>query len=177
MGARAANLTARAAAARQALALAATLGLAAAGAAQAAQAAPAADAANTPAAGAAVFGRTCFACHGAQGQGTVGIAPALAGPLAPVLASAEGRGYVARVLLHGLSGRIVSQGQTFMGAMPAQANALSDAELADVANFLAQGLNAAPAPVFQAEDFAQARAQQPAPSHKALRELRAKVMP
>ncbi|NDY91244.1 c-type cytochrome [Ideonella livida] len=125
--------------------------------------------------GAEVFGGVCLACHGAQGQGTAGLAPALAGPLAPALASAEGRGYVLRVLLHGLSGRIVSQGQTFMGAMPAQSN-FHDEDLAAVGAHLARlnGLEGAP---FTATEVATARAERPAPTHKALRELRAKVMP
>lgn len=125
--------------------------------------------------GAEIFGGVCFACHGAQGQGTVGIAPALAGPLAPALASPEGRGYVLRVLLHGLSGRIVSQGQTFVGAMPAQSN-FHDDDLAAVGAHLAKlnGLDMAP---FTLAEVAAARAEQPAPSHKTLRELRAKVLP
>jgi len=125
--------------------------------------------------GAEIFGGVCFACHGAQGQGTVGIAPALAGPLASALASLEGRGYVLRVLLHGLSGRIVSQGQTFVGAMPAQSN-FHDEDLAAVGAHLAKlnGLDTAP---FTPAEVAAARAEQPAPSHKTLRELRAKVLP
>lgn len=139
--------------------------------------APAARAPSTAqlARGAEIFGGVCFACHGAQGQGTVGIAPALAGTLAPALATAEGRGYVLRVLMHGLSGRIVSQGQTFMGAMPAQSN-FHDEDLAALGAHLAK-LNGSEAVPFSAADVAAARAEKPAPSHKALRELRAKVLP
>lgn len=125
--------------------------------------------------GAEIFASVCFACHGAQGQGTAGIAPALAGPLAPVLARPEGRGYVLRVLLHGLSGRIVSQGQTFVGAMPAQA-ALTDADLVALGAHLA-ALNGHEGVPFDATEVAAARAESPTPSHKALRELRARVMP
>lgn len=140
-----------------------------------AQTAPATPTAAQLARGAEIFGGVCFACHGAQGQGTVGIAPALAGTLAPALATAEGRGYVLRVLMHGLSGRIVSQGQTFMGAMPAQSN-FHDEDLAALGTHLAK-LNGSEVVPFSAAEVAAARAQQPAPSHKALRELRAKVLP
>jgi len=125
--------------------------------------------------GTEIFASNCFACHGAQGQGVPGLAPALAGPLSPVLARPEGRGYVLRVLLHGLSGRIVSQGQTFVGAMPSQA-ALSDADLVALGTHLA-GLNGQTGAPFDAAEVAAARAESPAPSHKALRELRARVMP
>ena len=127
-------------------------------------------------AGQAIFDRDCFACHGDKGQGIAGIAPALAGPLTPVLIQDLGRDYVARVLIYGLSGRIVSQGQTFFGAMPIHA-ALSDPELADVANYVAQSLNGMAAPAFKPENFRQARVLKPVPTHKDLRALRSQVMP
>ena len=136
----------------------------------------AASAADGVPAGQDIFGRDCFACHGDKGQGIVGMAPALAGPLKPVLHQEPGRDYVARVLVYGLSGRIVSQGQTFAGAMPVHA-ALSDTELADVANYVAQSLNGLAGPVFTADLFERARALKPAPTHKELRALRSQVMP
>lgn len=92
-----------------------------------------------------------------------------------MLARPEGRGYVLRVLLHGLSGRIVSQGQTFVGAMPAQA-ALTDADLIAVGAHLA-ALNGREGMPFDVAEVATARAESPVPSHKALRDLRARVMP
>jgi len=136
----------------------------------------AANATDGVAAGQAIFGRDCFACHGDKGQGIAGIAPALAGQLTSVLQQDLGRDYVTRVLIFGLSGRIVSQGQTFTGAMPTHA-ALSDADLADVANYVAQSLNALTEPIFKPTHFAQARALKPAPTHKDLRTLRSQVMP
>jgi mono/diheme cytochrome c family protein len=136
----------------------------------------AATAADGVPAGQAIFDRDCFACHGDKGQGIAGIAPALAGPLTPVLSQDLGRDYVARVLIYGLSGRIVSQGQTFVGAMPIHA-ALSDLELAEVANYVAQSLNGMAAPAFKPENFGQARALKPVPTHKDLRALRSQVMP
>ena len=124
--------------------------------------------------GAEVYATRCAACHHASGQGTPGIAPAVAGVLAPLFDSAEGRRYVIQVLVSGLSGRIVSQGQVFFGAMAAQ-TALSDGELADAANHVARQLNASTGPSFNAEEFAQARR---APvSHKDLRDLRARLLP
>jgi mono/diheme cytochrome c family protein len=131
-----------------------------------------ADSVAVPA-GLATFDRICAACHQAGGTGTPGVAPALAGTLAPLVAADDGKRYIAGVLTQGLSGRIASQGQMFMGAMPSQAT-LSDAELADVANYLARDLNGAPASPFAAADFAQAR-EAKAP-HKDLRDLRQKLI-
>jgi len=127
----------------------------------------------TPA-GLLIYEKHCVACHQIGGQGVPGLAPALAGTLASVVATEEGRRYVASVLLHGLSGRIVSQGQVLIGAMPAQTQ-LSDAELVDVANYLAKDLNRAPDAVFLAEDFARSRGSKI--SHKDLRILRARLIP
>ena len=137
----------------------------------AAPAAPAAPAALP--AGLAVFDKQCVACHQAGGSGMAGLAPALAGALAPLLGTDDGRRYVAQVLIHGLSGRIVSQGHVFMGAMPSQ-SALSDAELADVTNYLARDLNGAKASMFSADDFVRARSAKL--THKDLREMRERVL-
>jgi mono/diheme cytochrome c family protein len=131
--------------------------------------------ADTPAvpAGQAVFDRVCAACHQSGGKGNPGVAPTLAGPLAPLFAGADGKRYVAGVLTQGLSGKISSSGEMFMGAMPTQA-ALSDAELTDVANYLARDLNGAADAPFSADDIRQARTAK-AP-HKDLRALREKLL-
>ena len=123
-------------------------------------------------AGQGLFEKQCVACHQAGGKGMTGLAPALAGPFAKSIESADGRLYISQVLINGMSGRIVSQGQTFMGAMASQA-AMSDADLAELGNYLAQGLNGAATAPFVPEDFAKARTQKM--THKDLRELREKL--
>jgi mono/diheme cytochrome c family protein len=125
------------------------------------------------AAGRTVFQSVCAACHNANGQGTPGLAPSLAGTLAKHADSEDGRRYISQVLLNGLSGRIVSQGQTFMGAMPAQAT-LSDEQLAAVATYVTKELNGSQVAAFTAEEFAKARAAKP--THKELRELREQLL-
>ena len=122
--------------------------------------------------GSSIFRNTCAACHNASGEGTAGIAPALAGTLAPFGKSEEGRRYIAQVLLGGLSGRIVSQGQVFMGAMPPQ-SALSDTDLAAVANYVVKDLNGGAADSFSSAEFAAARGTKL--SHKELREMRERL--
>lgn len=124
-------------------------------------------------AGKAVFDSSCVVCHQPGGKGMAGLAPPLAGSFAFVLATKEGHRYVAQVLVHGLSGRIVAQGRTYNLAMPPQA-ALSDTDLVAVANYVARDLNANDGPVFSAEDFVAARAAKS--SHKDLRTLREELL-
>jgi mono/diheme cytochrome c family protein len=123
------------------------------------------------AAGQAFFDKNCAACHQPGGKGLAGLAPALAGTLAPLLAHDEGRQYVVQVMVHGLSGRIVSQQQVFNLAMPPQPM-FSDAELADAARYVAS-LNGSSAK-FSPDDVARARAS--TPSHKQLRQLREQLL-
>ena len=134
---------------------------------------PALAADTAPADGQAVFNQACAACHQPGGKGMAGLAPPLAGTLAPLLARDEGRRYLAQVLVHGLSGRIVSQGQVFNLAMAPQA-ALSDAELAAVAGYVAGELNNSEGRGPTALDIAAARTAKP--SHKELRELRDRLL-
>ena len=132
----------------------------------------AAAAAHAGDAGQALFEKTCVACHQTGGKGMIGLAPALAGPFAKSIESPDGKLYVSQVLINGMSGKIVSQGQSFTGAMASQA-ATSDADLAELGNYLAQGLNGTATPPFVAEDFAKARTQKM--THKELRDLREKL--
>ena len=128
-----------------------------------------ADAGN----GKIVFDRTCAACHQAGGKGMAGLAPPLADTLAPLLNNEDGRRYIAQVMVHGLSGRIVSQGQTFNLAMPIQAG-LSDADLSDVANYIALELNGQIAATFKPEDIESARRNKA--GHKEMRERRDRLL-
>lgn len=111
--------------------------------------------------GAAVYGQVCVACHQEGGVGAPGLAPPLVGGLAQRAARPEGRRYLLGVLLHGLSGRIVVQGQAYQGVMPPQA-ALDDASIAAVLNHVLVTLDAGttqPAAVpFTAAEVAAARA-------------------
>lgn len=134
---------------------------------------PALAADMAPADGLAVFSQACAACHQPGGKGMAGLAPPLAGTLAPLLARDEGRRYLAQVLVHGLSGRIVSQGQVFNLAMAPQA-ALSDEQLAAVAGYVARELNNSEGRGPSIEDIVAARAARP--SHKELRELRDRLL-
>lgn len=122
--------------------------------------------------GKALFDSRCAACHGANGAGIPGLAPTLGGAL-PYLDKPAGRDYVLGVLTHGLSGKIVSRGQTYMGAMPPQTD-LSDEDIAAVVNHLGK-LNGQQAAVAKAEDAAKLRATQL--DHKALRDQRAALNP
>ncbi len=79
-----------------------------------------------------VYGRVCVACHQADGKGLPGSFPPLAG-------SGEYYGTpenMAKIVVEGLSGEIVVQGQTFNGVMPPQGAALSDYEIAAVTTFV-----------------------------------------
>lgn len=139
----------------------------------AALALPAAAAAD----GAAVYGQRCVACHQAGGVGAPGLAPPLAGQLAPRLATEEGRAYFPRVLVSGLSGPIKVGEERFMGVMPSFAQ-LDDEELAAVLNTVMGEYNAAGLPAghrpYEAADIAAARAEKLAP-HQVLA-LRKKVL-
>ncbi len=83
--------------------------------------------------GAAVYAR-CAGCHKATGAGTPGLFPPLAGHAAK-LAEAD-RSYLIRVLLFGLKGKIVVEGKTYDGTMPAYASLLDDGEIAAVLNYI-----------------------------------------
>ena len=123
------------------------------------------------AAGQAFFDKNCAACHQAGGKGQAGLAPPLAGVLGPILGPEDGQQYVLQVLVHGLSGKIVSQGQVFNLAMPPQGT-FSDAELAAVATYLGT-LNGS-AVAFTPEDVARARAAKV--THKQMREVRDRLL-
>lgn len=76
---------------------------------------------------------SCQGCHQAEGEGMAGAFPPLAGNM-PQLHNAEGgRDYLIDVLLHGLTGEIEVNGETYDNAMPPWAS-LSDEQIAAVLN-------------------------------------------
>ena len=82
--------------------------------------------------GASIFRTKCFVCHQMDGGGIAGTTPPLAGsswlldPASPARAT--------RILLHGLSGRIVVKGESFDGQMPNLQ--LNDREIAAVLTYI-----------------------------------------
>jgi mono/diheme cytochrome c family protein len=98
---------------------------------------PPANAAEAPVAktasadGAAVYRDQCVACHQANGEGVDGQFP----PLAHNPDLFLSRDYPARVVLFGLSGKIVVGGKTIDSAMP-PLDVLGDAEIATVVAYV-----------------------------------------
>ena len=105
--------------------------------------------------GAELYARHCIACHQAEGEGTPGIAPPIAGVLAKRAATPEGREFFPRLLLNGMTGSIVSQGIRYNGNMPPVAN-LADAELAAIVNHVLSAFNGSTVQL-SPDDFAAAR--------------------
>ena len=79
--------------------------------------------------GARVFDASCGVCHQQNGQGVAGAFPPLAGHVAESFAQRNGREYLVRLVLFGLEGAIVVNGNTFDSAMPPWAQ-LGDDEIA-----------------------------------------------
>jgi mono/diheme cytochrome c family protein len=105
------------------------------------------------------FVARCAMCHQAGGEGLAGQFPRLAGRAAAIAQSPEGRRYMARVVLNGMSGPIEVEGAPVTGVMPGMAS-LSDAEIADVlSHALTLGKPARPAKAFKAAEIAAVRAE------------------
>ncbi len=94
-----------------------------------------------PVDGATVYASTCSACHQANGEGTPGLFPPLAG--SPFVTGGTAR--LVRIVLSGMSGPVTVRGATYEGQMPPWKQ-LSDAELAAVLTYVrASWSNGAPA--------------------------------
>jgi mono/diheme cytochrome c family protein len=87
------------------------------------------------AAGAEEFQR-CAVCHLASGEGVPGAFPPLAGRVARIAATPEGRRYLASVPSFGLAGEVSVGGVAYRGFMPRQ-DGLSAGQLAEILNYLA----------------------------------------
>jgi YVTN family beta-propeller protein len=89
--------------------------------------------------GASVYVQQCAACHQPGGQGIPGAFPPQKGHTSKVYVAhggIGGRAYLAHVLLYGLTGPIMVDGKEYDGNMPAWGGQLSNAQVADVLNYL-----------------------------------------
>jgi mono/diheme cytochrome c family protein len=123
--------------------------------------------------GEALFAQHCAACHQANAAGTVGLAPALKGAHWAFLG--RDRGYLASVLVYGLSGKIDVDGQTFVGSMPAFGAVLDDASVAALATYLRQLQGASGEPAYAAADVQAVRDLPGSPSVTRQRRVKALV--
>jgi len=106
--------------------------------------------------GQAVFDNSCAFCHQAGGVGVPGQFPRLAGRVGAIAAQPEGKAFLSKVLLNGMSGRVTVDDQPILGIMPAF-DSLSDDDIASVLAYLS-GLDHAPV-AFTADDIKAARAE------------------
>lgn len=95
--------------------------------------------------GATIFAEICSACHQPGGEGAPGVAPSLHSSVWGRLGDKAPQ-YIAMVLVNGLTGKLEVDGEVFMSGMPVQA-AMSDEELAAVANHVVKTFNKLPAEV------------------------------
>ncbi len=87
-----------------------------------------------------LYGAKCAACHQATGLGVAGVFP----PLAAAGWVTGDEKVLINILLHGINGAIIVNGNTYTGAMPAW-KSLSDDELAAVLTYIRSDWgNAAP---------------------------------
>jgi len=104
--------------------------------------------------GQAVFDNSCAFCHQAGGVGVPGQFPRLAGRVGVIAATPEGRAFLPKILLNGMSGRVTVDDQPVLGIMPAF-DSLSDDDIAQVLTYLS-GLDHAPV-AFTADEIKKAR--------------------
>lgn len=94
-----------------------------------------AAAANNPASasdGAVVYNANCSSCHQADGKGVPGAFPPLAGN--PTVTGSPAA--VIAIVMNGLQGRVVVNGQTYSGIMPRWKDLLSDEQIASVITYI-----------------------------------------
>lgn len=83
-----------------------------------------------------IFKERCVLCHQADAHGAAGVAPSLVGTLGSYLGSAEGKRYLAQILVSGMIGPIDTEGHKFSGLMPSFRADLTDAEIAATINYV-----------------------------------------
>lgn len=99
------------------------------------------------------YGKTCVVCHQADGRGIRGGVP----PLAQSDFLMADKARAIDVVLHGLSGPVVVNGQVFNGDMPSWARTFSDEEIASILTFVRNSWGNQGEPV-RPEEVARARA-------------------
>ena len=109
---------------------------------------------RTSADGQAVFDNSCAFCHQAGGVGVPGQFPRLAGRLGTIAAAPDGKAFLPKILLNGMSGQVTADDQPILGIMPAF-DSLSDDDIASVLTYLS-GLDHAPV-AFSSDDIKKAR--------------------
>lgn len=87
------------------------------------------------AAGAKVFETNCQVCHQAGGVGVTGAFPRLAGRVSVIASSPDGRKFLSKLVLNGMSGSVTVDGQRIMGVMPGFGQ-FSDADAAAVLTYV-----------------------------------------
>ena len=103
---------------------------------------PAATPGTQPRTGQQVYTATCAACHQPDGTGNGETYPPLAG--SELVTGDEAR--LVRVILHGLTGPIDVEGESYSGVMPPWGPTLKDEEIAAVATYVRRSWgNKAPA--------------------------------
>jgi mono/diheme cytochrome c family protein len=84
----------------------------------------------------AAYKANCQVCHQADAGGLPGQFPRLKGRAGDLASTPDGRKYLAKVVVHGLSGKISVDGKSILGVMPPYGS-LSDADLAATLTYLA----------------------------------------
>lgn len=105
--------------------------------------------------GAAAYKR-CAACHLAAGAGVPGAFPPLAGNVKSLAQTADGRRYLALVVIKGVSGPLTVEGKSYRGVMPAQGD-LDDATTAALLDHVVAKIAKGKAKPFTAPEIAAAR--------------------
>lgn len=85
--------------------------------------------------GAQTYDNNCSGCHQQSGRGIAGGFPPLAGH-APELLAQKGSGFLARLVLFGMTGAIEVEGTQYNGNMPSWADNLKDDEVAAVIDYV-----------------------------------------
>ncbi len=106
--------------------------------------------------GAELYAQNCSSCHQADANGLAGQFPPLKGRVDKIAATAEGRHYLADVLIHGMVGQIQAAGDSYVGYMPAFKQ-LPDDQIASILTWLSSLGGTKPAPVIAVADLAAAR--------------------